>query len=560
MSRSWLGRFRSAPGSRHALRADVRSGVVVGAESVPDSLAAGMLAGVNPVHGLYAYMVGLATGALTASSTLMAVTTTGALAVILSDVPEVQDPATSATALAVLAVLSGCLMLGLGLARMGHLVRFIPDAVLTGFVAAVAVNIVLGQLDEFTGHVPAADSRLEAAVGIVLHPGRWDLTTLSVGIATLLLIVALVRTALGPLGMLVAVVAGSVAVWLLGVEVATVGDLAAVPAALPSWTMPDFSLVGVLVVPALSLAFVALVQGAAISAAVPDPDGSRPDFSGDFRGQGAASVAAGFLQGMPVGGSMSGTALTRSTGARTARANVVAAVTMAVIVLVGADLVAAVALPSLAALLIHVGLRSLDPSRIRAVMRTGSTQAVVVTVTFVLTLVVPMQYAVLVGVGLAVVLHVVRQSNRVTVRRWVFDRPGDAPLEVDPPGGLDGGEVVVLVVHGSLFFASAPTVRAQLPEPSTASSGAVVVLRLRGTDEFGSTVLRMLTDYASDLATVGARLGLAGLGPAAMAQVTRSTLPGVVDDAWIHPATERVGESLGTAMAQARAWADDPER
>lgn len=552
MKRPDLRRFRSQ-GDR-ALAADLRAGLVVGAESVPDSLAAGMLAGVNPIHGLYAYMAGLATGAVAASSTLMTVNTTGALAVILSDVPQVTEPSTSATALAVLALLSGAVMLVLGLARLGHLVRFIPDAVFTGFVAAVAVNIVLGQLDELAGFDPGEGTRLGKAARIVLHPGRWEAAPLLVGIATIVLIVLLTRTRLGALGMLVAVALTSAASWAADAGVATVSDLAAVPSALPRPQFPDLSLVGVLLVPALSLAFVALVQGAAITAAVPDPDGTRSDASGDFRGQGAASIAAGLFQGMPVGGSMSGTALTRSSGAQTARANIFAAVVMALVVLTCGDLVGAMALPALAGLLIHVGLRSLDLPRIRTVMRTGAAQAVIVTVTFTLTLLIPMQYAVLVGVGLSLVIHVVRQSNRVTVSRWVFDRPDGAPLEVEPPHVLERREIVVLVVHGSIFFAAAPTVRAQLPAPGANSAGAVVVLRLRGTDEFGSTVLRMLTEYATRLEDAGARLSLAGLGGSALAQVERSGLADVVPPSWRHRATNRVGESLRRAMAQAEEW------
>ena len=204
-------------------------------------------------------------------------------------------------------------------------------------------------------------------------------------------------------------------------DVATLNDLGVVrrlAARRPSW--PLLRLVPVLIVPALSLAFVGLVQGAGISANFPNPDGSYPDASRDFVGQGAANMASGLLQGMPVGGSVSASALNKAAGARSRQ--------------VAADRrgrdgrgdrrvrrapSGSVAMPALAGLLMLIGYRTIKPADLQSVWRTGTVQKVVLVVTFALTMVIPLQYAVLVGVGLSVVLHVVRQSNQVTVRRWV---------------------------------------------------------------------------------------------------------------------------------------------
>lgn len=99
-------------------------------------------------------------------------------------------------------------------------------------------------------------------------------------------------------------------------SVATVGDLGAIPRSLPLPAAPLLRVVPSLLVPALSLALVGLIQGAGISASFPNPDGRYPDASRDFIGQGAANVIAGVFRGMPVGGSMSATALNKTAGAR----------------------------------------------------------------------------------------------------------------------------------------------------------------------------------------------------------------------------------------------------
>lgn len=349
---------------RRGLTRDATAGTVLGLVSVPDGLAAGLLAGLNPLSGLYAYLVGTLAGALTTSSVFMSVQATGAMAVVISDVPQVRGQPDSAAALSTLGLLTGAVMLLAGILRLGTLVRFVPNAVLAGFVNAVAVNIVLGQLADATGFASQQSNRLGRLLDTLLHPGGWHWQVLVTALLTLALILILERTPVGALALVVSVVVASALVAVLRLDdVRLVRDVADIPRALPGLQVPALSHVLDLLIPALALAFVGLVQGAAISQSVPNPDGRYPDTSGDFRGQGIANLAAGLLRGMPVGGSMSGTALVRAAGARSRLANVVAAVVMAVVILGLAGAVGYVAMPSLAALLMLVGFRTLVRGR-----------------------------------------------------------------------------------------------------------------------------------------------------------------------------------------------------
>lgn len=545
--RRYLGRF----GSRRTIGDDAKAGFVLGVESVPDGLAAGLLAGVSPVFGLYGYLTGTLVGAFATGSLFMSVQVTGAMAVVISDVPLTQSGDRVGPALATLAVLTGVIMLALGLARLGSLVRFIPTSVLIGFVNAVAINIVLGQLDNLTAYDGQGPNRVIRALDTLLHPGQLSYPSILVGLGTIAVILCLERTPLGALGMVVAIGVMSAVAAVPGTGITLVKDITDVPRSLPLPALPAFDLVIPLLVPALSLALVGLVQGAAISGSVPNPDGRYPDSSADFRGQGIANIAAGILRGMPVGGSMSATALVRSAGARTALANVVAGVTMAVVILVFGGAIGYVAMPALAGLLILIGVRSLKLHDLMMVWRTGTVQATILGVTFVLSLVIPLQYAVLVGVGIAVVLHVTRQSNRVVVRRWVFDGSGRMPMETDPPVRLTPGDIVVLTPYGSLFFAAAPVFEAQLPIVPTRCRGAVVILRLRGKDELGSTFIRSIAAYADRLASGGGTLMVAGISPGAFAQLEATGVLDRIGRTNVFPARSRLGDSLADARAAA---------
>jgi len=157
---------------RETLRADAVAGLVLGVESVPDGLATGLLAGVNPIAGLYAYMVGTVGGALTTSSAFMAAQGTGATAVLVADVPAVHHGDNPQRALFTLSVLTGVVMLAAGLLRLGAILRFVSNSVMVGFISAVGVNIMLGQLTNLTGYSGSGPNRLVRAIDTLLHPAQ----------------------------------------------------------------------------------------------------------------------------------------------------------------------------------------------------------------------------------------------------------------------------------------------------------------------------------------------------------------------------------------------------
>ena len=541
-------------GTRDTVASDVRAGVTLGVESIPDGLASGLLAGVNPAYGLYAYLVGTAAGALATSSVFMSVQATGAMSVIVADVPILHSGAQATTALFTLSVLTGVVMLLLGLLRLGTLVRFVPNAVLTGFVNAVAVNIVLGQLSNLTGWSSSAGNRVTRSIDTLLHPGQWSWASVLVGVATVVLILVLERTPVGALGLVVAVVVTSGGTALLGLDgVTTLDDVAQVPSTLPSFSMPDLSLAGSLLVPALSLALVGLVQGAGISNSVPNPDGRYPDPSGDFRGQGVANIAAGLFQGMPVGGSMSATAIVTSAGARSRLANLAAGVVMAVLILVLGSTLGHIARPALAGLLVLIGVRAFRLDNVLDVWRTGPTQATTMAVTFALTLLIPLQYAVLVGVGLSILLYVFAQSSKVTLTSWTVDEQGRM-IEGPVPPELPPHEVVVLQPYGSLFFAAAPVLETQLPQATASSTGSVVILRLRGKQELGSTFIAVVRRYRAQLDAAGSRLYLAGVSDRVRRQLDATRATDELGEDAVFLATPAVHESVQAAVAHAEDW------
>ena len=537
------------------------AGLVLGVESVPDGLASGLLAGVNPVSGMYAYLYGVVGGTLFTSTAFMAVQGTGAMAIIIADVDlgSRDDPA---RALFTLSMLTGVAMILAGVLRLGSFLRFVSNSVMTGFITAVGINIVLGQLDDFTGYEAEGGNRVIRAVDLLFNFWRIDLATTIVGALTIALIVWLQRTRLGALGLVVAIVAGSLLAALFNAldgDVPQVRDIANVPSGLPLITMPILRDIPALLLPAVSLAFVGLVQGAGVSAGFPNEDGTPGDDSQDFVGQGAGNIVSGMFQGIPVGGSMSASSLAVSAGARSRTALLFAGLTMAVVILFLGPVVEFVAMPALAGLLIVVGVGTVKPARVVSVAKTGKVPLTVMSITLALTMLIPLQFAVVVGVGISVILFVVQQSSRLVVKRMVFHEDGSIE-EVSPPEDLPGGEVVVIHPYGAIFFATTPALMAELPSVTPDSRHSVIVLRLRGIDEAGATILEALSAYATDLREVDSKLVIVTDNQRVIRQLRVTGTLEPIGENNVYRSTSLLGQTVRQAHNDALDWIRERDR
>jgi SulP family sulfate permease len=187
------------------------------------------------------------------------------------------------------------------------------------------------------------------------------------------------------------------------------------------------------------------------------------------------------------------------------------------------------------------------------VWKTGYVQQVVMLITFVAALLIPLQYAVLLGVALAVVLYVFRQSNKITIVEWKV-QPGQLPVESDVPEVVPSNQATLLVPYGSLFYAAAPVFESQLPKVTEESRRAAIIIALREKSEVGSTFLEVLARYANDLREHESTLMLAGVNPKVFDQISRTEIIDSIGRENIFLATEKVGESATEAFEVAKTW------
>ena len=538
------------------LTSDLMAGLTFALVNVPQAMAHALLAAVNPVLGLYTLMLAIPVGAVFTSAVFMNVSTSSALSVATGDIMLAYPSSDRTSVLVTLVLMIGIFQLALGLLRLGWITRFIPFSVMTGFMTGVAVLIVIGQLASFTGYDSEYSGKIAQVADLVLNRQSILWPTIGTGLLTILLVYALGTTRFSKFSLVLALVIASATAVLLNdffrANIELVRDISEVPSALPRLVKPDLSLILDLLVPAISIGIIGLVQGAGVSQAFPNLDGKFSDISRDFFGQGAANLAAGLFGGIPAGASSSGTALIVSAGARSRWANIFAGLWVAGIVLLFANLVELVAMPALAGLVIVAGIQMVNVNAIQTVWRTNTVSRTIMVVTFASTLVMPLQYAVLVGVVIAILMFVLQQSNTLRMVEWDARESG-WPVEQPAPKQLESNKITVLYIYGNLFYAAADTFEKNLPAVEGARR-AVVILLLRGYDDIGSTVIGVLHRYTEALQSNAGKLMLAGVSPALRDQLKRTRMLNLIGEDNIFPATQSIGESGNTALRAARTW------
>lgn len=421
-------------------RGDLLAGISVALVLVPQSLAYAEIAGVDPVHGLYAAVAAPIAGAFVGSSPYLQ---TGPVAVTslltFGALSALGDPFTARFALlaGVLAILVGLVRLVIGLAGGGPIAYLMSQPVVVSFTSAAAVLIISSQIPSLLGLDGGSGNPVVRAAEALGSPSQWSVTDLLLGLGAMALMLGGRR--LSPLfpGALVAVAAAILWSWVTDYDGSVVGQIdvaLALPTDVPWADLPD------LLLPALVIAVVGFAEPSAIARKYAAEDRTYWDSNREFVGQGLANIASGGAGGYPVGGSFSRTALNRLGGARTRWSGAVTGLTVAAI-LPFASVLAPLPTAVLAGLVIAAVASLIDVRAPELYWRWSRPQFVVGVVTVVGTLILAprVERGVLLGVGTALAVHLWRELNV-----GVPSRVEEDTLHVWPTGVL--------------YFGSAPSV------------------------------------------------------------------------------------------------------
>lgn len=440
------------------LGSDLAAGVTLAAVTIPEQMATAKLGGFEPQIGFYS-LIGATVGfAALGSSRLLAAGADSTITPIFAASLAVLAAGSSGSHASVaitLALLVGAMLIVGGALRLGWIANLLSTPVVTGFLAGIAVHIVVSQLPSFFGIPKASGDLLTQAWSIVRGFSTINPFTTAIGAGVLAAVLVAERISPRVPGALIGVAVAMLIVLAFDLEsrgVAVIGEL---PGGLPRPAAPTLDDLRDLVPLALIIALVIAMQTATVAKSFPTAAGYGPDIDRDFLGIGAGNIAAAFFGGFPINASPPRTAVVAEAGGRSQLAALVAAGLVLALVLWGGSLLASVPEAALAGVLLFVACRIVHLDVIVKTAREAPIECLLVLLTAAAIIVLPIQTGVSVGIALSL-LHGVQMSMRsrpVELRRL----PGSTvwwPPETAVHGERQNG-VAVIAFHAPLLFTNA---------------------------------------------------------------------------------------------------------
>jgi sulfate permease, SulP family len=485
-------------------RNDALAGLTVAIVALPLAMALGIASGATPNQGLVTAVVAGFLISLLGGSRVQVGGPTGAFVVIVSGIIAAHGYA----GLVLATLLAGFILIAAGYSGLGRLIRFIPMPVVTGFTAGIAVIIASSQVGDFLG-LTTAKLPAEFIPKWATYLGALGSTSfyaLGVGSVTLTIIVLLRRFAPQLPAFLIALLLASLAVALLHLPVATVGDrFPAMPTGMPAPHIPNISLALIqhLLPSAFTIAFLAGME-ALLSATVADGMTGYSHRSGqELVAQGVANIASALFGGLPATGAIARTATNIRAGGRTPLAGIFHSVFLLMFLLVAGKLISHVPMAALAAILLIVAWGMSEVERFKTLLKMDAGERALLLLTFALTVLVDLTVAIGVGVTLASLLFMARMS----------DTTGLLPdeLSIDDPtqrAALPKG-VEVFRFAGPMFFGVAREMLDALHR--TGRSPKTIILRMERVPYIDSSGASALEAFVRQAHGEGTKLILCDL-------------------------------------------------
>src|ERR1700685_1402969 len=512
-------------------RTDLLAGVTVAAISLPQAMAYALIAGVDPRFGLYSAIVITFVASVFGSSSHLINGPTNAISLVVFSALGFFNPGArleSYQAMFLLGIMIGCIQILIAIFKLGDLTRYISESVVIGFMAGAGTLVGLTQLGNLTGLRDRGTGQQHVLyrIWLTLSAGRVNPRALGIGLGTIVLVILLRRLArkyrLPQFDMLMALIVAALAAaacgWskpaLNGTTVISV--VGSVPRNLPMPHIPHIQLwwMKQMSGSALAIAFLGLLEAFARAQSIANTTRQSLDYNRQCLAEGLANLTGGFFQCLPGSGSLTRSAINFQAGAVSRVSGVFAAGTVALVVVALAPFARYIPKSALAGLLLVTAVRLVDWKRLSYAMRASRYDAGLVLVTAFSAVFISVEFSILIGVVLSILLFVPRaallRSSELVVssERVVRER-----LPQDPPCTA----MLLYDLEGELFFGAAPELDRcfdQLKQRSKDENISFVVLRLKRTRNPDMVSLERFDHFLHDMETRGVSVLLCGVRPA----------------------------------------------
>ncbi len=541
--------------TREKFVADLISGLVVGVVALPLAIAFAIASGVKPEQGLYTAVVAGFVVAALGGSRVQVSGPTGAFIVVVYKIVEQYGY----EGLAVATLIAGFLLIGMGIARVGVLLKFIPYPVTVGFTSGIALIIFSSQLKDFFGlplkSLPA--DFIEKWALYFQNLGSVNPYALTLGGASLLLIFLWPKLTAKVPGSLIVIILFSPLVAILDWPIATIGSVfGAVPSYLPTPRIPDvsFDLIKQMFPPAMTIALLGAIESL-LSAVVADGMlGTKHRSNTELIAQGVGNILSPIFSGIPATGAIARTATNVKNGGRTPVAAMIHALTLLIIMMFFGPYAVHIPMPVLAAILIYVAWNMSEWRTFLSILRGPRSDVWVLCLTFLLTVLIDLTVAIEVGVVLSAFLFLQsmsESSETELISNRILDddeeeEDGDDPLAISKREIPK--DVEVFEVSGPLFYGAVERFNRALERVQYVPK--VLILRMRSVPTLDATGLHALQALLRKTKSSGTVLILSGVQPRPKEILNRAQFLGGLGEENLQPNIDKAIERAKTILSK----------
>ncbi len=509
------------------LRPDLVAGLTAGAVVLPKAMAYATVAGLPVSVGLYTAFVPMVVYALLGTSRILSVSSTATLAILVASqlamaVPD-GDPGRLIAATATLSAMTGIILVLASVLRLGFVANFISAPVLTGFKAGIGLVVVLDQVPKLFGFHITKEGFFRDVLVLVQHLPETSAITLAIGLAALVLLLAMERAwphSPAPLS----VVAGGIAVsWLAGLGASGVATVGLIPRGLPSITLPTSDLAMLLLPGAVGIALMSFTESIAAGRAFALPTEPPIRANRELLATGAANLSGAFFGAMPAGGGTSQTAVVRAVGGRSQKTSLVTAGVAAATMLVLAPFLGLLPQAILGAIVIVYSMGLIQLTEFAAIRKVRKMEFHWALAALFGVLV----FGTLQGIIVAIALSLLSLSHQTAHPRiYVIGRKRGEdllrPLSSEHPDDETFDGLLILRPEGRLFFANAEWVSDRMREFIAEHKPRILLLDLSRVFDIEYSALQVMMAEERRLAKQGLTLWLAGQNPDVLADIRAS--------------------------------------
>ncbi|MGK9368449.1 SulP family inorganic anion transporter [Melioribacter sp. Ez-97] len=505
--------------------ADLTAGIIVGIVALPLAIAFGIASGVTPEKGIItAIIAGFIISAFGGSRVQIG-GPTGAFIIIVYNIIQEYGSA----GLTIATIMAGCILIIMGIARFGSLIKFIPYPVVVGFTSGIALLIFSTQIKDFFGlNINEMPSEFhEKWIVYFKSIGTINFYVLGISIISLLIMIFWPKVTHKIPGSLIAIIVSTLLVSIFNLPVETIGSrFGEISSNLPSPTFHKINLETIqnLIAPATTIALLAAIESL-LSAVVADGMiGGKHRSNMELIAQGLANIASPIFGGIPATGAIARTATNIKNGGRTPVAGIIHAVTLLLIMLFFGKYARLIPMATLAAILIIVSYNMSEWHSFKSLLKSPKSDVVVLLTTFFLTVIFDLTIAIEIGMVLAVLLFMKRMAEVTNVN--IITRELEDSDEIPDPNSIDKKQipedVEVFEINGPFFFGAAKKFKEQIS--IVEKPPKVRIIRMRNVPAVDATGLQTLREFYYDAQKNGIHLILSGVHTQPLYAMTQAGL------------------------------------